>query len=100
MCFCDIADQDLFNASTEVTIGIGNRRYLYFKLTQTNVKLMLYCFEWMTGLKINHYKSEVYLMGLTEDEKIKVASMLNCKIGSFSMIYLGIPVSDSHLSIN
>lgn len=29
----------------------------------TNLKFLLYCFEWLTGLKINYHKSEVLVMG-------------------------------------
>ena len=28
-----------------------------------NMKFLLYCFEWMTGLKINYHKSEVIAFG-------------------------------------
>jgi hypothetical protein len=65
-----------------------------------NVKFMLYCFGWMSGLKINYHKSEVYPMGLSESEQNEVANMLNCKVGCLPMVYLGIPVSDKHLGIN
>lgn len=37
---------------------------------------------------------------MTEGEQQGVANWLNCKIGSLPMIYLGIPVSDSHLGVN
>jgi len=29
----------------------------------TNLKILLYCFEWLSGLKINYHKSEVLLFG-------------------------------------
>jgi hypothetical protein len=29
-----------------------------------NLKLILYCFEWLTGLKINFHKSEVFVFGV------------------------------------
>ncbi|WVZ82824.1 LOW QUALITY PROTEIN: hypothetical protein U9M48_030040, partial [Paspalum notatum var. saurae] len=63
-----------------------------------NLKLILYCFEWLSGLKINFQKSEVYAFGVDQAEKERMANMLNCVIGTFPMKYLGIPVSDSHLS--
>lgn len=65
-----------------------------------NVKFILYCFEWMTGLRINYHKSDVYTFGLSESEQQRVANTLKCKVGEFPMIYLGIPVSDRHLGIN
>lgn len=66
----------------------------------TNVKFILYCFEWMTGLRINYHKSEVFTIGMTEGEQQGVANILNCNTGSLPMIYLGIPVSDNHLGIS
>jgi hypothetical protein len=30
-----------------------------------NLKLILYCFEWLTGLKINYHKSEVFVFGVS-----------------------------------
>lgn len=34
-----------------------------------NLKLILYCFEWLSGLKINFHKSEVYVFGVDQPEK-------------------------------
>jgi hypothetical protein len=65
-----------------------------------NLKLILYCFEWMSGLKINYHKSEVYVFGATQQEKEKVANMLNCKLGVWPMKYLGIPISEQRLGVN
>jgi hypothetical protein len=31
-----------------------------------NLKLILYFFEWMSGLKINFHKSEVYVFGVPQ----------------------------------
>lgn len=49
-----------------------------------NFKLILYCFEWLSGLQ-NFHKKE------------RMANMLNCDIGTFPMKYLGIPISDCRL---
>lgn len=38
----------------------------YDDKTIRNVKFLLYCFEWMSGLKINFHKQEVYNMGLED----------------------------------
>jgi hypothetical protein len=65
----------------------------------TNLKLVLYCFEWPTGLKINYHKSEVYGFGLSHWEKEEMANMLNCVLGELPMKYLGIPISDQHLAM-
>jgi hypothetical protein len=57
-------------------------------------KLIFLCFENMFRLKINFDKSEVIVTGVMAREQIRVANMLNCKLGSFPMKYLGLPVSD------
>ena len=31
-----------------------------------NLKLILYCFEWLTGLKINYHKSEIFVFGVSQ----------------------------------
>jgi hypothetical protein len=53
----------------------------------------------MSGLKINFDKSEVFVTGVTEEEKHRVADMLNCKLGSLPMKYLGLPMSDRPLRV-
>jgi hypothetical protein len=65
----------------------------------TNLKLILYCFEWMTGLKINFHKSEVYVFRYTQSEKERLANMLNCVLGVIPLRYLEIPISDHHLGM-
>jgi hypothetical protein len=65
-----------------------------------NLKLILYCFEWLSGLKINFHKTEVYVFGFEYSEKLRLANMLNCASGELPMKYLGIPVSDKILTIN
>lgn len=64
-----------------------------------NLKLILYCFEWLSGLKINFHKSEVYVFGYPQQEKERMANMLNCVLGRLPLRYLGIPVSDHHLDM-
>jgi hypothetical protein len=64
-----------------------------------NLKVLLLCFENMSGLKINFTKSEAVVTGVTEEEKLRVANSLNCKLGSLPMSYLGLPVSDKSLSV-
>jgi hypothetical protein len=65
-----------------------------------NLKLLLLCFENMSGLKINFDKSEVLVMGVTTQEQHRIAAMLNCKLGAFPMKYLGPPVSDRDLRVS
>lgn len=48
-----------------------------------NIKLLLYLFEVMSGLKINFLKSEIFFV-CADDETMKMyAEMFNCQIGSF-----------------
>jgi hypothetical protein len=69
------------------------------ELSIRNLKLLLYCFEWMSGLKINYHKSEVIVFGAEEETKIRIANMLNCKPGALPMRYLGFPISDKKLKM-
>lgn len=63
-----------------------------------NLKILLYCFEWLSGLKINFHKSEVFGFGFPQELE-ELANMLNCRLGELPMKYLGIPISDRHLDI-
>jgi hypothetical protein len=58
----------------------------------------LYCFEWLSGLKINFHKSEVFVFGADDQEEKEMANMLNCSLGSFPMKYLGISISDHNIN--
>ena len=64
-----------------------------------NLKFLLYCFENMPGLKINYHKSEVMVLGVEEQDELRFADLLNCKVGQFPMHYLGVPVSNRHPSV-
>jgi hypothetical protein len=61
-------------------------------------KFLLYCFENMSGLKINYQKSEVFALGCSEEEMTRVAQMFNCNIGHLPMKYLGVMVHNKHMS--
>ena len=43
---------------------------------------ILYCFEWLTSLKINFHKSEVFVFGGSQQERENLANMLNCSLSS------------------
>lgn len=58
-----------------------------------NLKLLLYLFELMSGLKINYQKSKIFLIGGDNDIASFYANMFGCQIGNFPMKYLGVPVS-------
>jgi hypothetical protein len=51
----------------------------------------------LSGLKINYHKSEAFMFGMDEEEKTRIANMLNCQLGGLPMKYLGVPVSDVKL---
>lgn len=68
---------------------------LFTKATKENVlalKFLLFCFEEMSGMKINYQKSEVYVLGVPKDEEESYDDMLNCKVGSLPFTYLGLPM--------
>ena len=54
----------------------------------------------MSGLKINYHKSEVIAFGVSSEEQNRIANMLNCKVGSLPMTYMGLPISDSNLGVH
>jgi hypothetical protein len=58
------------------------------------------CFEEMSGLKINYHMSEVIVMGQSVEIQHRVADMLNCKLGAFPFVYLGLPISDRKLTLD
>jgi hypothetical protein len=64
-----------------------------------NLKFLLMCFEDMSGLKINYHKSEVFVLGQRSNESTSIANKLNCNLGSFPFIYLGLPLSDRKLTL-
>jgi hypothetical protein len=66
-------------------------------MSVSNMKFLLYCFEWLSGLKINYHKSEAFMFGMDEEEKTRIANMLNCQLGGLPMKYLGVTVSDVKL---
>jgi hypothetical protein len=51
------------------------------------MKFILYCFEWVSVLKINYYKSEAFTFGMGEVDSRRVANMLNCQLGELRMKY-------------
>jgi hypothetical protein len=65
-----------------------------------NTKFLLYCFEEMSGLRVNYQKSEVFVLGSDEEETNRVAEMFNCNVGQLPMRYLGIMVNNSHMTAN
>jgi hypothetical protein len=51
-------------------------------------------------LKINYHKSETFIFSKEEEEKVRLANMLNCKLGKLPMTYIScIPISDTKLGM-
>jgi hypothetical protein len=61
------------------------------------MKLLLYLYELMSGLKINFTKSEVILINGDNDKCIQMADLFNCQIGFSPIKYLGVSVNPSKL---
>lgn len=64
-----------------------------------NMKLLLYLFEQMSGLKNNFEKSEILMVMHDDDKGNLYADMMNCQYGSWPIKYLGVPVSGSRLHV-
>lgn len=83
-----------------VEVAVSHTQYaddtiLMGKLSAQNafvMKCILRCFEMVSGLKVNFYKSCV--MGIKESNSTTnlVASLLNCKVGTIPFKFLGILV--------
>ena len=65
----------------------------------SNLKFLLLYFQHLSGLKINIDKSTVMVLGYSPSDSQSIANRLNCRLGSFQTTYLGIPISDSRLSV-
>ena len=63
-----------------------------------NLKL-LYLYEMLLGLKINFVKSEVLMRNDNNNNLVKYANLFDCKIGTFPIKCLGVPVNPSKLHI-
>ena len=62
-----------------------------------HVRMLLLCFEAVTGLKVNALKSEMVPIGEVPNVHV-LAEILGCRIGSLPMTYLGMPLGVSHKS--
>ncbi len=63
-----------------------------------NLKLILSVFEKLSVLKINFHKSELFCFGQAKECYDQYSNILGCKLGSFPVKYLGIPMHFSKLS--
>jgi hypothetical protein len=65
-----------------------------------NMKLLLYMYEIMAGLKINFNKSEVVMINNDNSKGSIYADIFNCPIGKFPVKYLWVPISPSRLHLS
>lgn len=73
----------------------GDDTVILLEKTDSNILLMkfhLYCFENMSGMKINYHKSEVYVLEVDTGEQERVSNLFNRKLGQLYMLYLGVPI--------
>jgi hypothetical protein len=52
----------------------------------------------MTGLRINYQKSDVLVIGGSEEEQCSTAEIFNCNIGQLPFKYLGVMISNRHMT--
>ena len=62
-----------------------------------HVRLLLLCFQVVTGLKVNVAKSEMDPIGEVNNVHAFV-EILGCRVGALPMTYLGMPLGVSHKS--
>ncbi|KAJ9701144.1 hypothetical protein PVL29_006475 [Vitis rotundifolia] len=60
-------------------------------------KWVVYCFEVVSGLKINMQKSEIIPVGGVDDLD-RAAAVFGCKVGNLPTTYLSLPLGASHNS--
>jgi hypothetical protein len=62
-----------------------------------NLGHILVCFEAISGLKVNLWKSGLVVVGHVPHQK-ELADILNCSISSLPLKYLGLPLGASFKS--
>ena len=62
-----------------------------------HVRMLLLCFQAVTGLKVNVLKTELVPIGEVNNVHA-LAEIIGCRIGSLPMTYLGMPLGASHKS--
>ena len=63
------------------------------------VRLLLFCFQAVIGLKVNVSKSEMVPIGEVNNVHA-LAEILGRRVGSLPMTYLGMPLGASHKSLS
>jgi hypothetical protein len=67
--------------------------------TAQNMKILLYIYEKMPGLKINFNKSEILMVYSDEQKTMGYSDMMNCATRQWPIKYLGVPVSGARLHV-
>jgi hypothetical protein len=65
-----------------------------------HMKLLLYLFEMLAGLKINFNKSEIFMINDEGNLGPMYADLFNYQVGLFPIKYLGVTVSPSRLKVS
>lgn len=56
------------------------------------IKSMLRCFELISELEVNFFKSSFGGVGVEREVRLDFAGRLNCRLMSIPFVYLGLPV--------
>jgi len=70
------------------TLFLGGKSWANVRVTHAGLVL----FEAMSGLKVNYHKSSLVGVNITDSWLSEAASVLGCKIGKISFVYLGLPI--------
>jgi hypothetical protein len=63
------------------------------------MKLLLYIYEQLSGLKINFEKSKILSIGGDNDMDNSFAEIFNCQVGLFPVKYLGVSISAKRMRV-
>ncbi|KAE8767490.1 ABC transporter G family member 37 [Hordeum vulgare] len=88
--------------------GVTHLQYVYdtmimvegYDLDIVNFKFLLLCFEIMSGLKINLNKSKLVVFGCSATEQQRIADKIKCRLTSFPISYLRMPMCDSRILVS
>ncbi|GJY18188.1 putative RNA-directed DNA polymerase, eukaryota, reverse transcriptase zinc-binding domain protein [Tanacetum coccineum] len=86
LCSPDLAISHLFYANDVIITIEWNLGDL------DNIIRVLHVFYLASGLKININKSNIYGIGVSDDEVSNMARNYRCVMGSFPFTYLGLPI--------
>ncbi|KAJ0511446.1 putative RNA-directed DNA polymerase [Helianthus annuus] len=66
----------------------------------SNIRRLMRCFYLVSGLKINLQKSSLFGVGISIEENLDLANLLNCNPGALPFIYLGLKVGANMNLVN